>query len=195
MPAAKLVPGLKRLPKPDGFSTWYWAASQISRKNDGFYPRTVRLWHGQGQPSAAELDAIALKAERTTLELEEWLTDPKSRARGRKRVLGTVYFLRTGAMVKIGFSRNPIGRIRSLRTAIPGQADLLLTLKGARSTERALHRRFRAQREHGEWFRYEPPLLDFIEREQGQNHPFRIAPQDVQNRPHLSIEENHAATT
>ena len=51
MAAPSAIPGLKKLPKPDGFFTWYWAASQISRKADAFRPKTVRLWHGKGQPS------------------------------------------------------------------------------------------------------------------------------------------------
>jgi hypothetical protein len=65
-----------------------------------------------------------------------------------------VYFVRLGARVKIGYSRNVSRRL----TEIPHD-EVLAVMAGDRSVERGWHARFAAQRIQGEWFAATPILL------------------------------------
>lgn len=65
---------------------------------------------------------------------------------------GYVYFFRVGNRVKIGFSRDPLSRLASLKTGLPGKVDLVIAVPGERADERRLHRRLAAYRQVGEWF-------------------------------------------
>lgn len=75
-----------------------------------------------------------------------------------------VYLAERDGLIKIGFSRNPIGRSRSLG------ARLLLSLFGTASDERRLHQTFAADRVPGgtnseltsEWFRASKALRGWI---------------------------------
>lgn len=166
------IRGLKKLPKPNGCFTWYWAASQLSRNAGGFRPKTERLWHGRGQPNTEEIATISRRADELTLEFEEWLYDPVRRPMSKT---GTIYFVRAAESVKIGFTRNIERRFSQLRSALPVEPQLLFTMPGTPVGERALHRRFRASRFNGEWFRYEAAIAAFVEknivRTGCQNHP------------------------
>lgn len=88
----------------------------------------------------------------------------------------TVYLARAGedGPVKIGTARDVPRRLATLGRASPLPLLLLRTVEGARAVEQWFHRRFAAQRMHGEWFRYcadmltitapaltEPALRDF----------------------------------
>jgi len=76
-----------------------------------------------------------------------------------------VYFVRSegDGSVKIGFSVRPSLRVQQLRTSSPHALILIAIMPGDKRDERALHRRFRSARIHGEWFRPVPELLAFIE--------------------------------
>lgn len=70
-----------------------------------------------------------------------------------------VYFIRMGDMIKIGYTSDLIRRVQQLSLTM---GHVLATVPGASFLEQQMHDKFAALREHGEWFRAEPPLLDYI---------------------------------
>lgn len=86
---------------------------------------------------------------------------PLPKARVRR---GVVYFVKNGARdrVKIGFSEGHQKRIASLQGASADRLMLIGTVSGTRKTEIRMHKRFRAYRERGEWFRVEGALATFL---------------------------------
>jgi hypothetical protein len=87
---------------------------------------------------------------------------PTVRRRKPERSGAVVYFARSKDLIKIGFSTDVHGRMSTLSTAVPTEITLLLTLPGTRHFEQRLHRRFKAHRVNGEWFRASPEILEFI---------------------------------
>lgn len=77
---------------------------------------------------------------------------------------GFVYFLRTGNTVKIGFTTNPKGRLKNIKTACPEPPRIVKILKGGVKLERATHERFAEYRMHGEWFDLRGRLAKYLER-------------------------------
>lgn len=74
-----------------------------------------------------------------------------------------IYFLAAGPFVKIGKSTgSPSARIRELQTGCPYPITLVAHAIGGLREEFALHKRFAAYREHGEWFRHEGELAVHI---------------------------------
>lgn len=90
-----------------------------------------------------------------------------------KLAKGTVYFVRAGDKIKIGFSTDAKTRINSLQTSNPERLELLGVIDGPESHERSLHHRFRHLHVLGEWFRAEADLLDYIRVATGQPEPAR----------------------
>jgi hypothetical protein len=83
-----------------------------------------------------------------------------------------VYFIRAGGMVKIGTSIDVAKRVAGLRTMSPAPLELLAVAKGGPDEEREVHRHFAHLRQHGEWFRAAPELLDYISQiEDPDQHP------------------------
>jgi len=66
-------------------------------------------------------------------------------------------------IVKIGTTTNLKSRLRSLRTAMPSEPVVYLTLPGSSALERELHLRFAADKIGREWFRRSPDIDNFIE--------------------------------
>ena len=88
--------------------------------------------------------------------LDAWVAAHVTRARARKQraVEGTVYLIRVGKLTKIGHTKVDLERrLRPLRAMNAGRVYVLQTHEGDRRLERALHREFAEQRDHGEWFR------------------------------------------
>jgi len=74
-----------------------------------------------------------------------------------------VYFLAAGPFIKIGKgSGDATKRASELQTGCPYPITILATMPGGVREEKALHRRFARIRAHGEWFRAEDFLLNFI---------------------------------
>lgn len=75
-----------------------------------------------------------------------------------------IYFIQnmTNKAIKIGYSDNVKGRMRSLRTASPDQLKLLGTIDGDKVDEHRLHLRFTRDRINREWFRPSGELTSFI---------------------------------
>jgi len=68
------------------------------------------------------------------------------------RPQGWVYFIRSGDLVKIGYSTDVAYRARQLRTLSAGRCVLVAAHPGTQKDEFALHKRFSSLRQHGEWF-------------------------------------------
>jgi hypothetical protein len=73
-----------------------------------------------------------------------------------------VYFIRCGEFVKIGKADDLIKRFKGLRTSMPHDLELLMSLPGSVPEERGFHDRFAAHRHRGEWFRLEGSLAEFL---------------------------------
>lgn len=73
-----------------------------------------------------------------------------------------VYVVQGGGMVKIGVSLQPLGRLAALQAGSPISLEVIWRIgcPNARKLERALHRRYKAHRAHGEWFTAAPVLAD-----------------------------------
>jgi hypothetical protein len=80
------------------------------------------------------------------------------------RVRSMVYFIRAAdGMVKIGTSTNVLKRVKDLASQSPVPLELVAVVPGNTTDEAALHDRFNDARDHGEWFRPVPELLEFID--------------------------------
>jgi len=73
-----------------------------------------------------------------------------------------IYFIRAGddGPVKIGVSENATQRVADLRTANPAKLSVIRLIEGGRLQERALHMEFRNLRIQGEWFKFDPRMLE-----------------------------------
>lgn len=90
----------------------------------------------------------------------------------RNTEIGPVYFFRCGPYIKIGYSIDPLRRLREIRTGIgtkvPDDIDrtrtvLVQTEPGGRNRERDLHKQFKHLHHWGEWFTEAPELTEYIE--------------------------------
>lgn len=73
-----------------------------------------------------------------------------------------IYVIRMSEFIKIGYSRNPINRIRGLQEYSPAEIEVLSVKPGSMADERALHSRFRGSRSRGEWFHSTDAIEDWI---------------------------------
>ncbi|MBX5001844.1 site-specific integrase [Rhizobium lentis] len=80
--------GLKRRPRQDGTTAYYWVASAVSRNTEDYPTKTVRV-HG------ATLDEITARCRVLTSELKQWLSErgqgPKVHFDGTLRSLIRMY--------------------------------------------------------------------------------------------------------
>lgn len=77
-----------------------------------------------------------------------------------------VYFVRSSeGLIKIGFTTKPIEeRLAQFRNISSGGAFLLVTVPGSKQDESFLHRTFKKDKAHGEWFNPSPRLLKTIQK-------------------------------
>jgi hypothetical protein len=77
-----------------------------------------------------------------------------------------VYFVRSSeGLIKIGFTTKPIEeRLAQFRNISSGGAFLLATVPGSKQDESFLHRTFKKNKAHGEWFNPSPRLLKTIQK-------------------------------
>lgn len=68
----------------------------------------------------------------------------------------------TNLRIKIGFSRNPKGRVRALRTASPNRLRMLGLIEGDAGVERQVHRDLQRHRLGGEWFEGTPEVAEYL---------------------------------
>lgn len=82
-----------------------------------------------------------------------------------------IYFIQSGDYVKIGYSKNPEKRLKSLQTGNQAPLKLLLVLDGGTDKEAELHERFAELRSRGEWFYHSNDLAHFIDNPNGRSEP------------------------
>lgn len=93
------------------------------------------------------------------------LTDQEAMDLARSIVGGCVYFVgtREHGMVKIGVTHMLADRFGEIQACSPVKLEVLSYRLGDRMMEANYHRKFAAYREHGEWFRLEGELAEYIE--------------------------------
>lgn len=74
-----------------------------------------------------------------------------------------VYLVKSGDFVKIGYTTDSVeSRVASFYTTSPYGFEILVKLEGGFLLENKLHRIFKTERHRNEWFRYEGPLVEFV---------------------------------
>ena len=73
-----------------------------------------------------------------------------------------VYIIKIEKYVKIGFTENPIKRIKSIQGGLPSDLDVLLLIEGTMELEKKLHYQFKEDRNRGEWFFFSQDIKDYI---------------------------------
>ena len=139
---------------------------EAQRENRDLTYRISRLQGERARATAASDAAIkALRAENNRL-LERTNILRAGLASSSK-----VYLITCGDQVKIGRSGDPKKRLAQIQggnaclmesTLNPAEARLIYEMPGHATEETELHRRFRAYRTTGEWFRIEGELADYI---------------------------------
>lgn len=86
--------------------------------------------------------------------------------------MGIIYLLRQGEYHKIGKTANRrtlVRRIATINTSAPQEVVLVhaLEVKDESATEAALHHKFRAQRQNGEWFNLNAEQVAYIKKLDG----------------------------
>lgn len=79
---------------------------------------------------------------------------------------GFVYFIgdTSANKVKIGYSKNPYGRLKQISTTYPGKLTLLKCIPGSVKDERLYHKLFCHSRICREWFTLTADISHFINR-------------------------------
>lgn len=96
---------------------------------------------------------------------------PKNRAAGkqapfRNQTNGMVYFIKgSSGAIKIGFSYNPLRRLKDLQSANGEKLTLIKSYPGTKFKEKELHSKFNHIRLFGEWFYPQKDLIEFIEKD------------------------------
>ena len=73
----------------------------------------------------------------------------------------SIYVLRYGDLLKIGYSSNLPARVNHIMAAIPGHVTFVGHMPGDREVERHFHEKFSTSRFQGEWFASTPELEQF----------------------------------
>jgi hypothetical protein len=75
-----------------------------------------------------------------------------------------VYFfqIRNDGPIKIGSSRNPENRLKSLNQSSPYQMRMLGTIEATNGEEGKMHKRFSKYRIRGEWFHPAKELIEYV---------------------------------
>lgn len=112
----------------------------------------ARRLHAKGYSPTAESsftqDPARMQVQKTYTGVPTWATGPHE---------PLVYYMRLGTLCKIGTSTNLETRLATLNPE-----ELLTVEAGGRDVELARHIQFKDLRQHGEWFRYEGKLQEWI---------------------------------
>lgn len=108
--------------------------------------------------------------KRTDFPLVRFSEDEVRRIESTDNALGpgVVYFIEANGLVKIGHTTDIIYRYRTIAATSPVPVTLIGQIPGTRADERQLHARFDAYRSHGEWFKKEGELSEFLSSSCGQ---------------------------
>lgn len=73
----------------------------------------------------------------------------------------SIYVLRYGDLIKIGYSSDLAKRVTAIMAAIPGEVSFVGHMPGGQEVEAHLHSTFSATRFSGEWFKSTPEMEAF----------------------------------
>lgn len=108
------------------------------------------------QQVTVELDTLRAENARLSARLAK---PAKPQRADSPDVLGTIYYLRSGAHFKIGWTADLEKRMKGY----PPDTSLLAVRPGTKADERAIHRRFSHLLSHGrEWFLLAPEVQDHV---------------------------------
>lgn len=77
-------------------------------------------------------------------------------------MVGRVYFIDGGDLIKIGFTKSMRRRTRDIQKHSPVKLKVLCAVVGGKLREAAFHETFAHLRAHGEWFHATPELREYI---------------------------------
>ncbi len=92
---------------------------------------------------------------------------PPKRPKLPPELKDTVYFVRSGMMIKIGYTRNLPARLNTLQTANGRDIELIASFDGTKAGERELHALFKAHHIRGEWFHDCRPIWRWVRQHRG----------------------------
>lgn len=89
----------------------------------------------------------------------------KSRSKNKRKSvrITCVYFIKSGDLIKIGYTGDIEERKRNLQVNNPTIVEVLKTISGGYAEEQELHKKFSHLNKTGEWFYAAQELLDFIQ--------------------------------
>lgn len=73
-----------------------------------------------------------------------------------------VYFLYSAGLIKIGYTSDIYKRFADLKNMGGAPAQLIAVVPGNKSCEKSLHRIFKADRKHGEWFQISADIRRYL---------------------------------
>lgn len=88
------------------------------------------------------------------------LKDARAQRQGKQGYIYCIGVKDDDYAVKIGYSTNPVARVKELQTGNPRELVLVATMKGTEADEKALHQRHIKLNLLGEWFRKAPSLIN-----------------------------------
>ena len=164
------VPKVRKLGdmKRDEIYTVAAAANRL-----GVHPSTLRRWDQNGVLKPDFYTATGHRRYYAST-LEQWSIPGRGAPESvdfmsRK---GLVYFFECEDFIKIGFSADPASRLRQIQVSGNGttapqnvntrEAKIITAAPGSRRDEMALHNRFAATRDEGEWFKKSAELTDYV---------------------------------
>jgi hypothetical protein len=156
------IKGLRWHSRRGGGRRALWRASRTAIASEFPIPSRT-LWNNAEQPTAEDVARIHDVCLALNREQSDWI---KGKRRGpalaNKPERGVVYFIRSGAHVKIGFTTDLEKRLSTLQTATVDGIELLGTIACTSDRERLFHINFGRCRHRGEWFRIEGDLEAFL---------------------------------
>lgn len=157
--------GIFVLPEGDDLALHVDEVADVGYCEYAVLPRLALLWEDASAPPFPDyLDGEDSEtASIGTPGLGDLMFDIVRKVKWQPFVNGWVYFVRAGERVKIGHSLNVDARLTALQTGSPYKLELLAIVPGTVRDEAGFHRKFAALREHGEWFRYEGDLREYLE--------------------------------
>lgn len=136
----------------------------------GVEPRTVTRLADRGLlPGAALIGSIYTYCEAMVRAFAPEFEARKTELLDSLKPLrvDTIYVVRCGYRVKIGFTSNLNQRMHSLSTANHRPIELLASWPGNKADERILHERFSGLRVRGEWFALQKPIKEWLRDDHG----------------------------
>ncbi len=133
--------------------------------NKWSWPKGDKRWDEYWKRKNEEKKAAAIRKEELARRKEEAIEEAERKKRG------FVYFFQgeCGGAIKIGYSRDPEQRLKSIQTGYPDTVKILLIIPGTEKAEKALHEQFEKSRLRGEWFKPDDYVIEEIEKLKQKN--------------------------